>query len=115
MKISEMNLNAGFDVLEKVLPDVASILKDEEVRNVRESLRKTDGKIDIGGNVQPVLALFLGKHRAALIRIVGAITGKTEAEVMEMDAVEFMTTAQECISEDMLRFFGCCLRMVMSA
>lgn len=115
MKISEMKLDAGFDVMEKILPDVASILQDDEVKAAKAAVKSNGDHVDIGGNIAPIMRLFLGKHRAAMIRIVGTICGKTADEVREMDVGEFLATAQSCINEDMVGFFGCCLRMVMTA
>lgn len=114
MKMAEMNTELGFDLMEKLLPDVAAILNDEKVKKIKAEMR-SDGSIAIGEGMNAVLPLFLGKYRENLIRMAAAISGKSEKEIMEQPMGETLAVFQAGVTDEMLSFFASCLRMVMSA
>ena len=115
MKLSEMSTELGFDMMEKLLPDVALILADEDVKSVKESVAKKDDKIVVGMSFAPILALFLGKHREVMFRIAATISHKTVAEVKKQPLHDTVETVQQGLSDDMMTFFASCLRLVMTA
>lgn len=115
MNISEMSTDLGFDMMEKLLPDVASILADEDVKRVKESFAKKNAKIAVGASFDPVLGLFLGKHRETMFRIAATVSQKTVAEVKKQPLHDTVETVQQGLSDDMMTFFASCLRLVMTA
>ena len=114
MKMSEMNTELGFDLMEKLLPDVAAILSDEKVKKIKAELRK-DGSIAIGEGMQAVLPLFLGKYRENMLRMAAVIGGKTEEEIRAQPLSATLELIHQGMTDEMLAFFASCLRMVMSA
>ena len=113
--MTEMNTATGFELMEKILPDVAEIMGDEDVKRLKEQIQ-ADAEHGGAKNVfMPTMQLFLGKHREAMFRIAAALCGKTVEETMAQPMEETMEALQTRFSEDMIRFFALCLRMVMTA
>lgn len=115
MKLSEMSTELGFDMMEKLLPDVALILSDEDVKNAKNNVAKKDDKIIVGSSFAPILGLFLGKHREVMFRIAATISQTTVAEVKNQPLHDTVETVQQGLSDDMMAFFASCLRLVMTA
>ena len=115
MKLSEMNTELGFDLMEKLLPDVSEILSDESVKKMKLDFRKDGGGISVGAGMGAVLPLFLGKYRENMYRIAAAISEKGTEEIKRQPVGETLAALQNGMTEEMLSFFASCLRMVMSA
>lgn len=115
MKLSEMATETGFDTMEKLLPDVADILSDDAVKEIKNGVEKENGKIVVSAVFAPVMRLFLGKHREAMYGLVATLCGKTPEDVKKQPLSETVATLRDGVSDEMLTFFASCLRMVMSA
>ena len=113
MKQLELNTEKGFDLMEKILPEVANILEDDDIKDVRSGIVRENDKISVRKNFLPVMSLFVGKRRESVIRIVAAVKGKSVEEVKEQPINETIEDFQQCMCEEMMVFFAACLRMVM--
>ena len=115
MNSNGMSTEVGFDLMERILPDVAEIMSDEDVKRLKEQIRTEDAQGSVKGVFMPTMALFLGKHREAVYRIAAAVSGKTVEETRNQPMGDTIEALQAGFTDDMIRFFGLCLRMVMTA
>lgn len=104
-----MKTDFAFDVMEKILPDVAELMNDDEVKLPKEEGAK------VGDMMTKMLPVFITKHRTALYNIVGAISGKTSEDVAAQDWSETLKIFMDGFTEGMFVFFICCLRLARRA
>lgn len=115
MKLSEMNTATAFDIMEKMLPVVADIVSDDDVKSVKDGLKKTGDKIAAGTNFEPIMALFLGKRRESMFELAAIASGESVEKVKSQPLAVTIQTLQQAIDGEMMSFFALCLRMVMTA
>lgn len=115
MKLSEMTTATAFDTMEKLLPIVSDIVSDDEVKKVKDSLKKTDDKIVAGTSFGPIMALFLGKRRESMFELAAIASGESVDKVKKQPLAVTMQILQQTIDGEMMSFFALCLRMVMTA
>lgn len=112
--MGEMNTALGFDMMDKLLPDVAEIFADDEVKALKAQVSK-DGKVAVGVSLAPVMALFLGKHRQAMLRMAATLAGCSVEEINAQPLEKTIELLQSGVNDQLLAFFAVCLRMVMTA
>jgi len=112
MRISELDTNAGLDVLCEITPYIGAIVTDEEL--VAELKRK----VDVGNNptkaqvwvaaldkLTKLLPILLKTHRSDVYGIVGAINGKTEAEIEKQNFIKTMVEIRDIINDKEFKDF----------
>lgn len=112
--MGEMSTELGFEMMDKLLPDVAEIFGDDEVKALKAQVNK-DGKVSVGVNFAPVMRLFLGKHRPAMLRMAAVMGGCSVEEINAQPLEKTIELLQSGVNDQMLSFFALCLRMVMTA
>lgn len=115
MKLSEMSTATAFETMEKMLPIVSDIVSDDDVKKVKDSLKKSGDKIAAGTSFEPIMALFLGKRRESMFELAAAASGESVENVKSQPLAVTMQTLQQAIDGEMMSFFALCLRMVMTA
>lgn len=116
MKFSDMSTESSFDLMEKLLPIVSSIMADEEVQTVKGVIKRDDeSKVNIRQSYSPVMSLFLGKHREDMYMMCAAMSGRTVKDVKAQPLSETLEALQQALDGEMMSFFALCLRMVMTA
>lgn len=108
-----MKTNIAFDVMEKILPDVAELMNDDDVKLDSEDFRKDGAKV--GDMMTKLMPVFISRHRSAFFNIIAAISGKTAEEVAEQDFAETLKAFTEGFTDDMFVFFVLCLRLARRA
>lgn len=88
MKISQLSTDAGLDVLCEITPYIGAIISDEELtaelrRKINLGKDATQAEVYAAGldRITKLMPIILKAHRADVYGIVGAINGKTEAEI----------------------------------
>lgn len=115
MKLSEMTTATAFDIMERMLPIVSDIVSGDDVKEVKDNLKKTDNKIAVGTSFEPIMALFLGKRRESMFELAAIASGESVEAVKKQPLSATMQTLQQTIDGEMMSFFALCLRMVMTA
>lgn len=115
MKLSEMSTATAFETMEKLLPIVADIVSGDDVKKVKDGLKKTDNKIVAGTSFEPIMALFLGQRRESMFELAAVASGESVEKVKKQPLAVTMQTLQQTIDGEMMSFFALCLRMVMTA
>lgn len=108
-----MKTEIAFDVMSKLLPDVVEIINDPKLTSAKEAA-KAAGKT-FKQAMPELLPLFLVDHREAVMRIFAAVQDKTLEEVKAQPFRETTINTVASVMEDVMLFFGFCLRMAMHA
>ncbi len=112
MTLREMNTEAAFEAMVKMLPHVTAILEDADLAAQKEKIKaKTSTGAQTFGAVIP---LVLGRHGGDMIAIVAAASNMEEKTVREMPMQE-MRELFDAAWKDVLDFFPLCLRLVLNA
>lgn len=112
MRISQLDTNAGLDVLCEITPYIGAIVTDEDL--VAELKRK----VDVGNDptkaqvwvaaldkLTKLMPIVLKAHRSDVYGIVGAINGKTEAEIASQNFIKTAMEIRDIISDKDFRDF----------
>lgn len=110
-----MNTEVGFNTMEKLLPYVSAILSDDSIRAVKVRIQKNENDVNTNEALNTLLPLFIGKHRDNMYVIASIICEKTVEEIKEQPLTETISVLRNGIANEMLAFFGLCLRMAMNA
>lgn len=112
MKFSEMTTREALDVIAKISPDVAELAGDEEIAKIRKSVAGDRNKTfyDV---MADLIQLFTVKHKAATVRILAALEGKTVDELMETPFEEAALHTVYSSIEDVMLVYGFFLRMAL--
>lgn len=108
-----MTTEMAFDAMEQLLPHIAEVLGDVEIRQMVE-LAKADGGKNTPAKdlLTAMLPLFVTRHRDNMLHIVAAMKGVTVEEARGMLFADTLETLRGSFVEEMLLFFMLCLRMV---
>lgn len=110
MKFSEMSTKDAFDVIAQISPDVAELAGDEEIAKIRKSIAENRNFYDV---MADLIQLFTVKHKAATVRILAALEGKTVDELMETPFEEAALHTVYSSIEDVMLLYGFFLRMAL--
>ncbi len=108
-----MKTELAFDVMSQILPDVAEIVNDPKLSKAKADAQR-DGKT-FKQAMGEMLPLFLVDHREAVMRIFAAVQGKSLEDVKAQPFKETTIAAVAGVMEEVMLFFGFCLRMAMHA
>ena len=108
-----MKTELAFDVMSRILPDVAEIVNDPKLSQAKSAAQR-DGKT-FKQAMTDMLPLFLQDHREAVLRIFAAVQGKSLDDVKAQPFKETTITTVASAMEDVMLFFGFCMRMAMHA
>lgn len=108
-----MTTEMAFDTMEKLLPHLAEVLGDVEIRQMVEMAKADGGKTTPAKELlTAMLPLFVTRHRDNMLNIVAAMKGVTVEEAQAMPFADTLATLRGNFVEEMLLFFMLCLRMV---
>ena len=108
MKISEMNNEQAAEALIRLAVPFGNICDDEKTVQMIEKYTKSQGEpvIKTIGKILPeVAAHALKEHKVDLFEIVGALTGKTQAQVAKMNFLETIKIVRDSYDEVLKSFF----------
>jgi len=109
MKISQMTTAQAADVLVRLAEPASSIIHDEGVMKMIETLAN-DNAISplkfIADHVTMVVTVLLKDHRSDVFEIVAALAGKTVDEVAEQRITETIKDVRDSWDGDLVDFFG---------
>lgn len=109
-----MPLEQSLDMMEQLLPYMASILNDADVKSVTESVRKSKGMLPAGDTMFSLMPLFIQreKHREDLFHILAIIKGCTVEDAKQLSLADTMSALS--FTGEMSRFFSSCLRLALT-
>lgn len=111
--IHTMPTEMAFDAMEKILPHLAEVINDADVKAFTDLAKDPQGmKTPAGDVMEKMLPLFVTKHREAMFNIIAVFKGVTVEEVRAMPFIDTLQLMKENFIGDMLVFFIFCLRMV---
>ena len=108
-----MKTELAFDMMTQILPDVAEIVNDPKLAAAKTQAR-AQGK-SFKQAMTELLPLFLQDHRESVMRIFAAVQGKTVEDVKEQPFRQTTIETVAEVMEEVMLFFGFCLRMAMHA
>lgn len=107
-----MTTEMAFDAMEQLLPHLAEVINDVEVKQLADFARTEEGKSSPASDLMAdMLPLFITKHRDAMMHIVAVFKGVTVEEARAMPFKETLEALRSNFMGDMLLFFMLCLRM----
>lgn len=108
-----MTTEMAFDTMEKLLPHLAAVINDPEIREAVDFTNTDEGRNTPVLEVLPsMLPLFITRHREDMLHIVAAIRGVTLEEARALPVKEMIAAMRSSFLGDMLMFAMLCLRMV---
>ena len=106
-----MKTELAFDTMERVLPYIVEFSDDPDFDKLRNDLRNK--KITKTADIAPRLVdIFIKKHRDATLNIVAGISGKSAAEISVQEFERTLEDAGGELLDQMIGFFGWCLRFL---
>lgn len=107
-----MTTEMAFDAMEKLLPHLAAVVSDPEIRHAADIVKTEEGKKTPVFDLLPtMLPMFITRHREDMLHIVAAFKGVTVEEARALPFRETVAAMRENLVGDMLLFFMLCLRM----
>lgn len=111
MKLSEMNVRQLSAALCQLVQPMANIAKEESLnglfndvaKKMQERERMTN--LEKIGELLPVITVLLETHYADTIRILAAMTGRTDAEVETMNGFEMAKEMIKSVDKKFVDFF----------
>lgn len=107
-----MKLNEMFDRMTVMLPHVANIIGDADVKELQTKLRAKEGG---GALIHGMYTFMLTKHRNDVLALIGAACGKTADEAAEMPYEDVKAVLESGFWDDFFDFFPLFLRMVIKS
>ena len=108
-----MKTEIAFDMMSKILPDVVEIINDPKLTNAKAAAKAANKTFKQA--MPELLPLFLEDHREAVLRIFAAVQEKSVEDVKAQPFKETTIAAVAGVMEEVMLFFGFCLRMAMHA
>lgn len=111
MKLSEMNVKQLSAALCQLAAPMARIAKDESLNSLFAEIGKKVQSREILTNFNKMgmlleaVPVLLESHYADTIRIMAIMTGRTDAEVEELNGMDMIDEMMKCIDDQFLRFF----------
>lgn len=116
MKLSEMSSARAFECMARMVPHVAAIERDPEVAAARQ--RMLDRGLEeatMGDVIDAVMPVILERHAEAVFGIVGALEGKTPAQIAGQPCAKTIAAMREGLTQEFFDFLSFASRLVMSA
>lgn len=108
-----MTTEMAFDAIEKLLPHLAAVMNDVDIRAVTELVNAdAESRPKVGDLMQQLLPLLVTKHREHMYHIVACFKGITPEEAATLDFHDTAMALKENFMGDMVLFFAQSLRMV---
>lgn len=109
--MTTIQTDKAFEIMMKILPDVAAIMNDGEADDIIKRVRGDGVKnVETGDAMNALVPLFASKYKHQLYNIVAAFEGCNAEEVGKQDITKTITTLATGLRV-MSGFFGCCLHM----
>lgn len=111
MKLSEMNVRQFSAAMCELTAPMARIAKDESLNGLFAEIDKTAREkahitnFEKMGMLLEAVPVLLMAHYGDVIRIVAIMTGRTDAEVEELNGMDMIDEMKKSIDEQFLRFF----------
>ena len=102
MKISEYNTDQIADLYVEIAPVVENITSGEHWQEISEDV---SGDLNVHKMMTIVLPKLLKYNRTDVFAIIGAVNGKTAAEVAKQPFPQTLAEAREIITTDFTDFF----------
>lgn len=107
-----MTTEMAFDAMEQLLPHLAEVINDVEVKRLTDFAKTEEGKNSPASDLMAaMLPLFITKHREAMMHIVAVFKGVSVDEARAMPFKDTLDVLRDNFMGDMLLFFMLCLRM----
>ena len=107
-----MKLNEMFDRMTVMLPHVANIVGDADVKALQARIRAKESG---GALLNSLYPLMLTKHRDDVRALIGAACGKTAEEAADMPYEDVKAVLESGFWDDFFDFFPLFLHMVIKS
>lgn len=115
MKLSEMSTEKAFDKVVDLVPHIANILKNEEIKKLLKKVEikgaTEEEKLSNGFNatiekIVPLVNIIFKESRKDLFSIIAIMEDKTVKQVKEMNLIDFIGTSIDIFKdEDLIKLF----------
>lgn len=109
-----MNTKQTFATMEKALPFVIELIRDEEVAGFKTKM-KEDSDTTMGEAIETMMSVFLIRKRDTVLNLLSIVTGKSVKEIEEQEYSETKKDMQHMLLGDFFDFFTWSLRMATKA
>lgn len=111
-----MDTKTTFEVMEKALPLVLELIRDEEVVEFKERFKGENKEdVTIGEAMEKLMGIFLLKKRAVVVQLLSVVTGKSVEQIEEQDYSITKIDMKNTVIGDIFDFFGWSLHMAVKA
>ncbi len=111
-----MDTKTTFEVMEKALPLVLELIRDEEIVDFKAQMKGEEKEdITLGAAMEKLLGVFLLKKRQTVIELIATVTGKTVQQVQEQDFSITKVDLKQIAAGDIFDFFAWSLHMATKA
>ena len=110
----DMPFEQSMDMMEAMLPHMAAILNDAEVKTITDTVRKSKGMMPAGDTMFSLMPMFIqrDKHRDDLYAILSILKNCTIDEAKQLPLADVMSALS--FTGEMSRFFSLCLRLALT-
>lgn len=111
-----MDTKTTFEVMEKALPFVLDLIRDEEVVEFKEKFRGEEKEdVTLGEAMEKLMGIFLIRKRDVVIKLLSVVTGKSVEEIEKQEYSVTKIELKNLLNGDIFDFFTWSLHMATKA